>query len=451
MKQFDARNNQRRPAGKSMPGLKARLAAANMLTLIVDQKASIETLWDPVRGQPDFTALDSRDQSLAKAILLTTLRNKTRIEAMLKKCWNRKPPQKARFLIHFLEISAAQILFMDVPESAAVNIAVTAIRNDSRTTRFASFANAVLRTLIREKEKLLAATASISIFPDWMRKTLATDFGREKTAAISSAILLEPNVDIQVKSGFDDLDNQTLTLPGGAKRLLTNTPVSELPGFDSGDWWVQDIAAAQPVRLLGKVEGLEIADLCAAPGGKTMQLAAMGAKVTAVDISGRRLKRLQENLDRTGLNAEIVQADILDWQPSKLFDAVLLDAPCSATGTLRRHPDILWNTDQTDIAKLVALQKSLIEKSATFLKPGGILIYANCSIFKDEGENLIPKLNIEGMRFDPIKPEEIAGLQECVTGQNIFRSLPHYLPQQPQEKSGMDGFFVARFIRDVAA
>ncbi len=438
--------NQNKP--KAMQGLHARLTSANMLTKIVDEKASIEVLCDPSRGLNEFVKLDARDQGLSKAILLTTLRNKTRIEAMLKKCWNRKPPQKARLLIHMMEISAAQILFMDVPESAAVNTAVSAIRNDKRTTRFASFTNAVLRTLIRDKEKLLDATKSISIFPDWMRKTLATDFGKEKSNAISKAVLYEPNIDLNAKAEFHGLDEITLILPDGARRLNTEIPVNNLPGFENGDWWVQDIAAGQPAKLLGDIAGKKVADLCAAPGGKTMQLASLGADVTAVDISERRLKRLHENLERTGLNAEIVQADILQWDPGSIFDAVLLDAPCSASGTLRRHPDILWNTDQNELEILVQLQKSLIAKAATFLKPGGVLVYANCSIFKQEGENLIASAKFDGLKFDPIKPEELSGLEFCLSGQNIYRSLPHYLTMDPEEKSGMDGFFAARFIKE---
>ncbi len=429
-----------------VPGMATRLAAANMLTQIVDHKASMDDLVDPLRGHFEFLKLEARDQQLAKAILLTTLRQKNRIDHVLKKCWNRKPPQKARFLIHILETAAAQILFMDVPQSAAVNLAVSAVRNDNRTTRFASFTNAVLRGLSRDKDMLLEKSAGFSIFPDWMQKMLGRDFGKDKTLRMSAAVMLEPNLDLQAKPGASIDEEEMIALPGDGKRLLSNAMVQDLPGYDEGNWWIQDIAAAQPVRLLGDVRGKEVADLCAAPGGKTMQLAALGAKVTAVDISHRRLKRLEENLARTRLVADIVEADITTWQPNKLFDAVLLDAPCSATGTLRRHPDILWNTTPEDLTILAALQRQLIANAAKWVKPGGILVYANCSLFKEEGENLVSTLNLPNLRLDPILPAELPELEYCINGQNIFRALPYYLELQPPEKSGMDGFFAARFI-----
>jgi 16S rRNA (cytosine967-C5)-methyltransferase len=428
-------------------GIKARLVAANMLTQIIDNKASLEDLADIRKGFAEYTTLESRDQSLAKAIVLTTLRNKTRIDAILKHSWNRKPPQKARFLIHILETATAQILFMDVPESAAVNLAVTAVRNDKRTTRFASFTNAVLRNLIREKATSLEKTQHLSLFPDWIHKTLTRDFGREKVSQTSNTIAYEPYLDLNIKNGMNYDAITGIDLPGGGKRLISSLPVHELPGYEKGNWWVQDIAAAQPVNLLKDIEGKHVADLCAAPGGKTMQLAAMGANVTAIDISKRRLVRLQENLDRTGLNAELCQADIINYEPDTKFDAILLDAPCTASGTVRRHPDILWNTTPQDIVVLAELQKTLIQRAAEWLKPGGILVYANCSIFKDEGENLIANLQIEGLIRDPILPNELPGLEFCINGQGAFRSLPHFLELDLKEKSGMDGFFAARFIK----
>ena len=434
-------------SGKSVQGLGARLAAANMLTQVLDHNASLDDLCDMRKGYPDFISLDSRDQSLAKAIVLTALRNKTRIDAIMKQIWNRRPPQKARFLIHVLETAAAQILFMDVPESAAVNLAVTAISNDNRTTRFSSFANAVLRTLTRDKMDLLEKSASRSAFPDWMHKMLVRDFGKDKVAQMSLAIGLEPSLDVNGKSGYSLEPAICVDLPGSSKRLLDDMPVHELPGYEKGSWWIQDIAAAQPVHLLKEIAGKHVADLCAAPGGKTMQLAAAGAKVTAVDISRRRLQRLQENLERTGLEADLVCADINLWEPETLFDAILLDAPCTATGTARRHPDILWNTTQADIVQLAELQRKLIGRAAQWLKPGGILVYANCSLFKDEGENLIARLEPEGLLIDPINPAELPGLEMCINGQGAFRSLPHFLAVEPPEKSGMDGFFAARFVK----
>lgn len=432
-------------------GLESRLAATGLVTIVADKHASMEDLTDPQKGLTAYLKLDERDKALARAIALTTLRHKVRIEAILKKCWNRKPPQKARFLLHTLETAAAQILFMDVPQSAAVNLATGAIRRERSTTRFAGFANAVLRALTRDREKLMAETANTVLFPPVLAKRLTSDFGREKLAAMSKAIAMEPVLDLQTKPGIKMPADEFLALPGNAHRLMTARQVSELPGYDKGNWWVQDIAAAQPARLLGNVSGKTVADLCAAPGGKTMQLAATGANVTSVDISAKRLERLEENLARTGLSANIVCADILQWNPEVAFDAILLDAPCSATGTVRRHPDILWNTQESEIAKLVALQKTLIARISTFLKPGGILVYANCSLLKAEGEDLVaslgPELATAGLETLPVEPDELPGLEFCLNGRGQFRSLPHYLEADPQEKSGMDGFFAARFIR----
>ena len=429
------------------PVLQSRLAATTMVTLVVDKHASLDDLTDEEKGLSAWLKLDERDRALARAITLTTLRHKVRIEAILKRCWNRKPPQKARFLLHTLESAAAQVLFMEIPESAAVNLATSAIRRERATTRFAGFANAVLRKLTREKDQLLERTADAGTFPPLLAKRLATGFGREKLQSMSRAVALEPVLDLQAIPGATLPSNVVIPLPGGGGRLMDTRPVSAIEGFAEGNWWVQDIAAAQPARLLGDVKGKRVADLCAAPGGKTMQLAAMGASVTAIDISAKRLNRLRENLERTNLSAELVCADLLQWQPEQPFDAVLLDAPCSATGTVRRHPDILWNTSEDDIAALVALQKQMIAHVAGFLKPGGILVYANCSLLKAEGEDLVAGLQLDGLRTDPIRPEELSGLEFCLNGRGQFRSMPHYLELDPPEKSGMDGFFAARFRR----
>lgn len=431
----------------STPGLAARLAATNMLALVVDDKASLETVTDHRRGLKQFLALDSRDRSLARAITLAALRNRTRILAALSKCWNRKPPARARFLLFSLETAAAQLLFMDVPPSAAVNLAVTAIRKDHRTTRFSGFANAVLRNLIRDREHLLAEISNTTIFPEWMQKQLASDFGRQKTAAMSNAFHDEPAIDLTFSTPCDGFDNLSVALPGNSRRLTVSQPIDTLPGYTAGGWWVQDIAAAQPVRLLGDVAGKHIADLCAAPGGKTLQLATSGAHVTAIDISANRILRLKENLARTGQSAEVVETDILDYEPGPVFDGVLLDAPCTATGTIRRHPDILWNCDRGKIDTLVDLQTRLIRHAAGFLKPGGILVYANCSLFKAEGENLLAGLASESLVTDPIQRSDLDGMDHCITGQGIFRALPHYSPGNLETVSGMDGFFAARFVR----
>ena len=446
-------NTPKSPGNQSgIQGLAARRTAVNMLTRVIDDHQTLDQLTDPATGLKHFLELDTRDQSLAKAIIITCLRNYRRIGHVLAKLYDRKPPQRARFLIHSIEIAAAQILYMDVPASAAVNLAITMIRSDRRTQRFAGFANAVLRKLERERESLLAASVDIHPFPNWLYKKLTSDHGKEKTLLTGKIIGQRPTIDLTLKNNSAELPEkfskeiEAIRLPTGSLRLTSDIPIQDLPGFKEGNWWVQDISASLPAKLLGNIEGKKIADLCAAPGGKTMQLASSGAIVTAVDQSEKRLKRLTQNLDRTKLNAKCEAVNILKWNTGEKFDAVLLDAPCTATGTARRHPDVLWNKTPEDVDALVALQISLIQASLAILKAGGTLIYANCSLLKDEGENLIAKLDLPGLKPDPVRPEELPGLEFCVNGQGNVRCLPHYLEQENKAHCGMDGFFIARFV-----
>lgn len=438
-------------------GLAARNAAVLILGNIVDDHKTIDQTCDPVNGINQFTALDPRDQALAKAIAITTLRHYRRIGVILSKIYNRKPPQRARILIHAIETAAAQILFMDVPASAAVNLAISIIRNNKPTERFAGFANAVLRSLERDIDNLLEKSENAHPFPAWMFKKLCSDHGKEKVKLSGLALGNKSNLDLTPKSNNADLTQtiEAILIPTNSFRLKTDKPINELEGFEDGNWWVQDIAASLPAKLIGDIKGKKVADLCAAPGGKTMQLASYGADVTAIDQSEKRLARLEQNLERTNLEAKIIAADILELEIGKdinaEFDAVLLDAPCSATGTVRRHPDILWNKTPDTVASLVKLQNELINKAAQMLKPGGVLIYANCSLLKDEGENLIAKLKIDGLSLDPIKASELEGLEHCINGQGTVRTLPHHLVINTDENealNGMDGFFIARFVKD---
>lgn len=440
------------------PGLAARQAAAAVVGRVVDDKRSLETLTDDTAGMAAYRALDPRDRSLARAIAVTALRHRGEIGRALARMLDRRPPQKARHLLHTLDVAAAQILFMDVPQSAAVDLAVTAISADQRTQRFSSMANAVLRRLAREKADLLALPSdAATVFPQWLAAELRRDHGRENADAVARAILCEPVIDITPSPLLSEVQVAALAasmdariLPTGSLRLASAAPVRNLPGFAEGTWWVQDAASALPVRLLGDVAGRKVADLCAAPGGKTAQLAAMGANVTAVDISPDRLDRLGENLARLRLAAEIVAADILEWQPEDKFDAVLLDAPCSSTGTIRRHPDVMWTKSAEDVAALADLQMRLIRKAAGFVKPGGTLVYANCSMLKREGENLLAAIlkSPEGLRHIPLVSGELGLPAEIVNGQGALRTLPLHMPAAEGADSstgGMDGFFACRF------
>lgn len=439
-----AHNNKQAPKG-----LAARRTAVTLVTKVLDDHQTLDQLTDASSAIRFYQELETRDQNLAKAIALTTLRHQKRISFILSKVYERKPPQKARILIHALHVGAAQILFMDVPPSAAVNLTIQIIRNDKRAVRFAGFANAVLRNLERRKNELLEKSETIHPFPDWINKKLCSDYGKAKVQQSSAILSQEPHVDLTLKPNTNFSKSESvIPLPLGSVRLIENTPIHELPDYQEGNWWVQDISASLPVKLLGDVTGLKVADLCAAPGGKTMQLASLGAEVVAIDQSEKRLKRLSNNLERTKLEAEIITADILELETEQKYDAIILDAPCTATGTARKHPDVLWNKTSDDIQTLSKLQIALIQKAAEILKQGGTLIYANCSLFKDEGENLISKTSFEGLKLDPIKPEELEGLENCINGQGTVRCLPHLLHSEKlAEANGMDGFFIARFIK----
>ena len=309
----------------------------------------------------------------------------------------------------------------------------------------------MLRGVAREKADALSSTlASVNDAPDWFAARLRDDYGPAEAQAIMAAHRLEPPIDFTVKSDPNRWAEAFggIVLPTGSVRLARlDRAVSELPGYADGEWWVQDAAASLPARLLGDVGGKVVADLCAAPGGKTAQLTHAGARVTAVDISANRLKRLATNLTRLKLGAETLVADLLAWEPSTRFDAVLLDAPCSSTGTVRRHPDVPWTKSEADIEKLADLQARLLRCAAGFVKPGGVLVFSNCSLDRREGEYLVAQFLAEtpGVTLDPIRPDDLPGIAPFVTAEGLLRTTPAGLREETPELSGLDGFFAARF------
>ena len=433
-------------------GLECRLVATTLLTRVFDDGRNLDALCDRQHGMRQFLALNEKDRALARAIAITALRHRNRIAAIMNRLMDRPPPKNARFLIHSLHVAATQILFMDIPESAAVNLAVGAIKRDKRTIRFASLANAILRRMARETSELKKQTEAISPFPDWFSKLLRTDYGKHNAERIAASVGQSAGLDISVKSDPEvwAVNLEGFVLPTGSVRTSTPTPVHELPGFKEGQWWVQDAAAALPARLIQADAGSRVLDLCAAPGGKTAQLANAGYDVTALDISGSRLSRLHENLGRVDLRVKTVCADILEWQPEELFDAVLIDTPCSSTGTIRRHPDVLWAKSAEDIDALAELQFNLVKRSAGFVRPGGCLVFANCSMLKNEGENLLNRIieSCPELEMSRVSSAEISGLDGLINGQGALRSLPyHFMNDDYPELSGLDGFFACRFIR----
>ncbi len=339
-----------------------------------------------------------------------------------------------------------------MPDHAAVDCAVTLAGEDRRQAHKRGFVNALLRRMAREKGAILAEAEADPLIdlPDWLAARWQANYGGAVAVAMARANRLEPPLDLSAKGDPAPLAAQlgARLLPTGSLRLESHAPIETLPGFAEGAWWVQDAAARLPALLLGDVAGLSVADLCAAPGGKTMQLAALGARVTAVDRSAPRMGQLARNLARTGLEAQCVVADAAGWRGGP-FDAVLVDAPCSATGTIRRHPDVAWVKQEADIAKLALLQARLIDNAIALARPGGRIIYCTCSLEPEEGEAQIAAALARhgGVRLDPIAPAEIGGLAEALTDRGELRTRPDQLPHVQARMAGWAGFYAARLIK----
>jgi 16S rRNA (cytosine967-C5)-methyltransferase len=348
-------------------------------------------------------------------------------------------------------------LFLDVPDHASVDLSVRLAQADRHASHYSGLVNGVLRKLARDGKSQLAGLDTVQLdTPDWLMQRWTAHYGAATARDIAMAHAHEPALDLTVKS---DAPTWAATLAGrvlptGTVRTIASGPIPQLPGYDDGAWWVQDAAAALPAKLLcnslggplgESLRGKSVADLCAAPGGKTAQLALAGAQVVAVDRSAPRLERVRQNLLRLQLTAEIVKADAVQWQGGP-FDAVLVDAPCSSTGTIRRHPDIPWLKSEADLAKLTALQARLLDRAATLLKPGGTLVYCTCSLEKEEGEDQIANLlaSDPGLRRDPIRAEEVAGHAELLTPAGELRTLPCHWPDPEPRMGGLDGFYAAR-------
>ena len=424
------------------------MTAAKLLAAVVDRKISLDGILDPVHGNPAYKHLSEPDRALVRAILVTSLRHLPRIEAALDAMLDSPLPDGARALHHVLVVAAAQILHLDVPAHSAVDIAVEQANRDPRNRRFAKLVNAVLRRLVREKQEVLDATRSVSPVPAWFLDMLVAAYGVDRAREIAEAQLSPPAIDVTVKSepaAWAERLNGRLVPTGSIRLSAFEGSVSSLPGFDEGEWWVQDAAASIPARLFGDLRGMRIADLCAAPGGKTAQLIAAGAQVTAVEQSANRMARLKENLGRLKLEAELVQGDLFSFQPDVPFDGVLLDAPCSSTGTTRRHPDVLWTKGPADITKLAALQAKMLRHAVSLVRPGGLIVFSNCSLDPLEGEQLVADLLAEdpGLERVPVSPLDWPGLEEAVSPSGEFRTTPAMLPSVDGMPGGLDGFFAS--------
>ena len=432
-----------------VPGLAARRIAVDILDGVLRRHRTLDDHFDGEHAHPGLAALADRDRALVRKLVATALRQVGTLRRLLATALDRGIPDDAPRVETILFIGAAQILWLDVPDHAAVDLAVRLAQADRRAARYAGLVNAVLRRITREGAAA-AESAENPDTPDWLTARWTQAYGAEVARAIAEAHRHEPPLDLTVKDAPESWAARLRgrVQPTGTVRLVAHGPVSRLPGYTEGAWWVQDAAAALPVRLFGSVQDLSVADLCAAPGGKTAQLAAGGARVTAVDRSAARLARLRENLARVDLAAEIIAADSLEWQGGP-FDAVLVDAPCSSTGTLRRHPDIAYLKREDDIVAMVRLQAQLIDRAVALTRAGGTIVYCSCSLEPEEGEAQIEALLAREprVRRRPISPADIADQAEFVTAAGDLRTLPCHWPDSDPRMGGLDGFYAARLER----
>ncbi|MEP3248394.1 MAG: 16S rRNA (cytosine(967)-C(5))-methyltransferase RsmB [Sneathiella sp.] len=395
--------------------------------------------------------LSPKDRALCRAIASTCLRHLGIIDHLIDKMVDRPLPQKAANIRQIIRIGITQILFLNIPPHAAVHDTVQLVPENSK---FRGLVNALLRRTDRQGAKLLGKIDQAKRnLPEWLWKSWADFYGEDRAREIALAHLREAPLDITVKSEAESWAEKlsAIKLPTGSLRRSAGGQVTDLAGFDAGEWWIQDAAAAIPAYLFKDINNKTVLDICAAPGGKTAQLAAMGAEVTALDRSKIRLKRLTENMDRLGFTVTVQTADATTFKTDAPVDAVLLDAPCSSTGTIRRHPDVAWLKTEDDLKKLVQLQSRLLDATIGLLKSGGTLVYSTCSLQPEEGERQIESFLARHpeMKRDSVSPSEVGGLEEILNENGEIRCLPcHMKNEEKQELGGMDGFFACRLIKE---
>ncbi|MGQ0484632.1 MAG: RsmB/NOP family class I SAM-dependent RNA methyltransferase [Hyphomicrobiales bacterium] len=434
-----------RPLGLSVAeetaGFAVRKLAIDGLARIFGQGVSFDEFLD------SQDRLAPRDRAFLHALIFSVLRHKGEIEAVIAHFMAKPLPRRSGPAPLILLLGGAQLLFLDTPAHAAIDLSVRLAKEDREARHFTGLINAVLRKIAAEGGSVLNGLEDPRRnTPDWLWTSWTRAYGPAQAAAIAKAHRDEPPLDITPKSDVAGWAVRLggLALPTGSVRLAHHSgPIEEIPGFAEGAWWIQDAAAAMPARLFGDLAGKTALDLCAAPGGKTLQLCAAGARVTAVDISAQRVARLRENLQRTKLEAEVIVGDLLAFDPPEKFDAVLLDAPCSATGTIRRHPDLPYVKSPVQIKELEALQRRMLDEAAQLLKPDGILVYCTCSLEPAEGQDQSARFLSANPTFSAVAvaPGEAGIESHFITAAGNLRTLP-FMPIGAA--LGLDGFFAAR-------
>jgi 16S rRNA (cytosine967-C5)-methyltransferase len=429
------------------PGLLARRAAISLLQGVTLDQQPLDQL---LETNAEFRVLEGRDRSFAHALVASSLRHGGEIKTVLGKFLTKPLPRSSGMAVDILTIAAAQLLFMEVSPHAAIDLSVDLAKQDRKAQHFSGLINAVLRKVsVDGKAALKELDGGRLNTPDWLWEQWVSAYGDEAAHDIADAHLHEAPLDISVKDRpahwAEQLQGELL--PTGSIRLQSSdSNLQELPGFGEGEWWVQDAASALPAKLLGNVAGKSVLDLCAAPGGKTAQLAAAGAVVTAVDDSLTRMSRLRDNLVRLRLPVTMLLADVLSLPADTLYDYILLDAPCSATGTIRRHPDLVYLKSPQQLAGLVSLQQKMLAHAARLVKPGGRLVYCTCSLSPLEGERQVFNFlrSHEDFVLSTILPDELAQQAQFITPAGLMRCLPF---MAIGKGSGLDGFFAARLER----
>jgi len=431
----------------------ARQAALQLLEAVLEQKQALD---NALEDNPRFGSLPVRDRAFVRMLVATSLRRLGQIDDLIDKALDRPGSLKNHGLRNILRLGVTQIVFMEVPDHACVDTSVRLVESAGMDGQ-KGFVNGVLRNITRTYRELVSRQDEARInTPEWLLKIWIADYDLRLAAEIATANLAEAPLDITVKdpasknywgSALKASELSTGTLRRVSSGRGGGGAVHEMEGFDQGAWWVQDAAAALPAQLFGPLEGQHVIDLCAAPGGKTAQLASMGAHVIAVDRSAQRLKRLEENLARLGLEShvEVLALDATQWRPEEAPQRILLDAPCTSTGTIRRHPDILHLKAPQDMTTLVGTQGRLLSHAAKILGVGGVLVYCTCSLQRAEGEDQVETLLAarSDMQRVPIAPEEIGDYAELIDANGDLRILPFHLAPH----GGMDGFYIARLAK----
>lgn len=422
----------------------ARQVALDLLGSVLRRKRPLD---DAIEDNSAMAELSVRDRAFARLLVATVLRRLGQIDALIAGCLNAPLAARAAIVHDILRLGIAQLLFLRTPPHAAVATSVD-LAHVRGFLSHKGLVNAVLRRIsVEGPERIEHHDPGRINTPDWLWNSWADAYGTDLAHAIGVAHLKEAPLDLTLRSNGHEWTEplQGQLLPTGTFRRSSGGSVVALPGYAEGGWWIQDAAAAVPARMLGPVAGLDIVDMCAAPGGKTAQLADAGANVIAIDRSARRLDRLVSNMKRLSLSVRAIAADALTWRPEKPVDGVLLDAPCTATGAIRRHPDVLHLKQPEDVSRLAAVQENLLRAAVDMLRPGGVLVYCTCSLERQEGPRRIATLlqGNPGVERKPLDPAEISVPADWISAEGDLRTLPCHFG----EYDGVDGFYAARLVK----